>query len=88
MSETMQIELADCENQLLREIVDHRLTRRDVAKTYALTLKSSEARKVNWAKVNLAIVERWSPYALEWIKKQAWSGKCFEPRRRKESEGK
>jgi hypothetical protein len=80
MSQIIRIEMADCENQLLREIVDHRLTRREVAKTYRLAMDSSECKKVNWAKVNMAIVQRWSPYALEWIKKQAWTGKCFEPR--------
>lgn len=79
----MRIEMADCENQMMREITTPGFTRRDVAKSYALTLKSSECSSVNWAKVNQAIIERWSPYALEWIKQQAWSGKCFEPRKPK-----
>ena len=71
------MELCDCENLLLREIADKSLKRRDVAQTYALYLRSSERGKVDIAKVNRAIIERWSLSGLEWIKQQAWSGKCF-----------
>jgi hypothetical protein len=74
----MSFELANCQNTLLREIADPIVKRLDVAKTYALALRSSECERVNWKKINYAIVERWSISALEWIKKQAWSGKCFE----------
>ena len=73
----MRGELTDCENALLREIAEPELTRRDVAQTYALALRSSERDRIDWGKVNRAIMARWSPAALEWIKKQAWSGKCF-----------
>jgi hypothetical protein len=51
------------------------MRRKDVAQTYALAIRSSES--VDWSKVNTAIINRWSPYALKWIKEQAWSGKCF-----------
>lgn len=73
----MRIELAACEATLLSEIHDRRMKRRDVAKTYRLAMESSECDQVNWAKVNEAIIERWSMHALEWIKEQAWSGRCF-----------
>jgi len=73
----MIIELADCERLLLEEIGRPELKRADIAQTYALTLKSSERERVNWAKVNLAIITRWSKSGLHWIKQQAWSGKCF-----------
>ena len=71
----MHIELMDCTRVLLDEIGNMRMTRRDVAKTYALALRSSE--EPDWAVVNKAIMKRWSRHALEWIKTQAWSGKCF-----------
>lgn len=73
----MKIELACCEWLLLEEIANKKMFRNDVAKTYALTLRSSECDKVDWGKVNQAILDRWSPYALKWIKERAWSGKCF-----------
>lgn len=73
-----RIELADCERTLLEEIARPEMTRRDVAKTYALALRSSERNRVDWKKVNRAIIDRWSPSGLDWIKQQAWSGKCFE----------
>lgn len=72
-----RLELACCEQTLLREISDKRMKRLDVAKTYRLAMQSSECFSMDWAKVNKAILDRWSPYALEWIKEKAWSGKCF-----------
>ena len=71
----MRTELALCEQTLLREIADKRMKRLDVAKTYALAIRSSEWTNVNWRKVNKAIVERWSLHSLNWIKKKAWSDK-------------
>lgn len=71
-----KIELANCENTLLREISDKTLKRRDIAQTYRLAMQSSE--KVNWGKVNQAIIDRWSYFGLEWIRRQAHTGKCFE----------
>lgn len=77
----MYAELIQCEDTLLREIADKSLKRRSIAKTYALALASSECRTIDWSKVNAAIIARWSVSGLEWIKKQAWSGKCFEAAR-------
>ncbi len=76
---TYRIELACCEMVLLNEISLPEMKRKDVAQTYALALRSSEAKEdVDWAKVNAAIIKRWSVSALKWIKEQAWSGKCFD----------
>jgi len=72
----MIIELVDCTNVLLREISDKEFKRKNVAKTYALALKSSYP--TDWARVNKAIIKRWSLSALEYIKNLAWSGRCFE----------
>lgn len=71
------MELAACEATLLREIADPAMKRLDVAKTYALALRSSERDRVDWRKVNEAICKRWSMSALTWIKEKAWSGKCW-----------
>ena len=70
------IELLDCTNVLLREIKDSQFKRKHIAKTYALALRSSWP--TDWRKVNQAIVDRWSNYALEYIVKLANSGKCFQ----------
>ena len=71
----MKIELADCTNAILREIDNPKLYRKDVAKTYALALRSSYP--TDYVIVNKATIKRWSISGLKWIKNQAWSGKCF-----------
>ena len=71
--DSVRIELADPEGQLLEEIADPKMTRRQVALTYGLAIRGDHSR-VDWPKVNGAIVARWSPSALEWIKGFAWSG--------------
>ena len=68
----MRVELACCETTLLNEIGDPAMKRADVALTYAMALRSSEASNVDWAKVHKAIMERWSKSALTWIKERAW----------------
>lgn len=68
----MRFELANCEATILAEISSKVFTREDVAQTYALTLVSSERDKVDWKKVNTAIMARWSVSALKWIKERAW----------------
>jgi len=74
----VKVELRNCETTLLQEIGIKELKRKDIAKTYALAMKSSECDRIDWAKVNRAIISRWSMYALGYIKNLAWSGKCFE----------
>lgn len=68
---TVTIELVDPEGQLLAEIADRRLTRDDVAATYALALGAREG-VVDWSKINHAIIERWSMSALRYVKEKAW----------------
>ncbi len=70
-------ELANCEKTILDEIEMKELKKIDVAKTYALILKSSERNIVDWPKVNKAIINKWSRSGLEWIKEMAWSGRAF-----------
>lgn len=68
----MPFELALCEQALLTEIADKSLKRGDIALTYRLAMASSERDRVDWAKVNRAIIQRWSKAGLTWIKKEAW----------------
>ena len=75
MSNDTRIELADPEAQLLAEIADKAMKRRDVAMTYRLAWRATlgpDGATVDWPKVNEAIVERWSLSALAFIKKTAW----------------
>jgi hypothetical protein len=72
----MRMELCCCEQVILGEIASRAMKRRDIAQTYALAMRSRE--QVDWAKVNGAIIERWSMAGLQWIKEQAHSGRCFE----------
>lgn len=66
----MKIELMFCEETILQEIADKNFTRDSVAITYAFCIDSSE--KVDFGKINRAIVNRWSRSAVEYIKKKAW----------------
>ena len=65
------IELANCENVLLGEIAMPEMKRKNIAKTYALALRSSECGLIDWLKVNRAIIDRWSFSALKYIKDMA-----------------
>jgi hypothetical protein len=69
---TVRIELADPEGDLLREIADPAMSRHDVRLTYRLALRSQD--RVDWAKVNEAIIHRWSLSTLRNIKAWAWKG--------------
>lgn len=66
------IRLADPQGQLLEEIADKRMTRRQVALTYRLALRQQD--EVDWPAVNRAIIARWSLSALEFIKRTALEG--------------
>lgn len=65
----MIIELINCTTTLLNEIANPEMKRNDVALTYSFALKSSD--KTDWARVNNAIIRRWSMSALEYIKNRA-----------------
>ena len=62
--------MVDVHDKLMDEIADRRMTRDDVAITYAFGLR--QADEVDWTAVNYAIMERWSPSALTYIKTKAW----------------
>ena len=67
--------MANCENTIMQEIENKQCGRLDIAKLYWLALRCND--DIDWRRINSAILERWSYSALEWIKRQAWSGKCF-----------
>lgn len=69
------MELTCCEQVIINEI-EMGLNQTEVAKSYALALRSSWP--TDWKKVNEAIMARWSFAGLNRIKKMAWSGKCFD----------
>jgi hypothetical protein len=48
---------------------------REVAKTYALALRSDSTTQEDWVLANESILKRWSPAGLLRIKDAAWSGK-------------
>jgi hypothetical protein len=73
MSNRVTIELMDVENVIKQDIASG-CTQKEVAKTYALGLRSSWP--TDWAKVNAMILVKW-PKGLNRIKEMAWNGKCF-----------
>ena len=73
----MKMELMCCESTLLSEIAMPEIKRKHLAMTYALAMRSSD-KNIDWAKVNKAIMERWSFSGLKYIKEMAHSGKCFD----------
>lgn len=66
----MIFELTNPEATLLEEVAMPQITRKTIALTYAYAMRSSVP--VDFAKVNRAIIERWSFSGLEYIKQLAW----------------
>ena len=59
----------DAELVILEEIADNKFKRDDIAQTYAFCRDSRE--KIDWLKVNIAILNRWSLSGLNYIKSKA-----------------
>ena len=68
----MRVDLVDPQDTLMREIADKRMTRDDVAMTYAFALRQRDEDPVHWGEVNQAIIDRWSLSTLKYIKEKAW----------------
>ena len=66
----MRVDLVDPQAQILREIADERMTRDDVALSYAFALR--QADECDFSAINHAILDRWSMAALRYIKAKAW----------------
>lgn len=63
------------ESVIMYEVADKSMTQKDVAQSYSLAMDSGES--IDWAKVNAAIVTRWSVSGLNRVKNMAWSGRCW-----------
>jgi hypothetical protein len=70
----MRFEMVDPQRVILMEIADKRMTRDDVAMTYAFAIRQHgrTSDEFDYARVNRAIVERWSMAALVYVKERAW----------------
>ena len=66
----MYITMGDVEGQLLREL-DEGHSQDSIALTYAFGIRDHHDR-VDWKKINKAIVKRWSIHGLRHIKQYAW----------------
>lgn len=65
----MEIERMSREEGIIEEIKSGDFTRDEIALTYAFCRESSE--KIDWLKVNIAILNRWSLSGLNYIKSKA-----------------
>ena len=64
-----KISSVDFVQWIMNEIEDKAFTRKDVAATYAILIQKGQQE---WTAINRAIIGRWSPAVLKWIKEQAW----------------
>ena len=68
----MHAVLVNPEKVILEEIANPKMTRNGVAITYAFCLRQRLPGHVAYRDINRAIMERWSPHALDYIKQRAW----------------
>lgn len=74
--EGFRTELAFPESQIEREI-ENGCTQKQIAQTYALALQI-KSTKVDWKRINMAIVNKWNAKTLNRIKDMAHRGTCFD----------
>lgn len=72
----MVFQMQNCESVLLMECGILQIKRNDIAITYRLAMEAERDKResIDWAKVNAAIIARWSKSGLQYIKKRAWDG--------------
>jgi len=68
--------LDGCTETLLKEIANRWTTQPQLALTYALALKAATKGKerIDWKKINEAIIKKWSLSGLKRVKELAWIG--------------
>lgn len=66
----MKVTLLNCEEVIEREIADKECTRDTLALTYAFAIGSKY--DVDFARINEAILSRYAPSGLDYIKRKAW----------------
>ena len=64
------IKCTEIEGVLLKEIPDKTLNQIDIALTYRLAIEADA--KIDWKKVNKAIIKRWSKSGLLRVKELVW----------------
>ena len=67
-----EIYLSNPEWQIEQEVANKTLKRKDVALTYALAIMHPDQKSRDWARMNNAILSRWSKSGLIYIKTLAW----------------
>jgi hypothetical protein len=74
MADGVRINLICCTQVLSDLAADKRVTRKNIAVTYAMAIKSAaeKADDPDWKAINGAILARWKMSGLEWIKKRAF----------------
>lgn len=69
----MRVEMVNPQRVILEEIAAPQFTRDSVALTYAFCLRQSfGGADIDFRTINRAILDRWSPSALDHIKARAW----------------
>ena len=74
MSSEWRINLIGCTDVILQELTWKQTTRKSVALTYAMAMKSAaqKADTPDWRKINEAIIAKWGMKGLERVKTRAW----------------
>ena len=68
---TCQMRLRVLEERLVSLAKDPASVRRDLVPAYRAGIRL-DSRTFDWKRVNAAILARWSPAGLDWIKREAW----------------
>jgi len=62
-----------CCEMVIENEIKQGVPRKDVALTYAMTIRSQTAgRETDWRKINAAITARWGTRGLAAVKSRAW----------------
>jgi hypothetical protein len=69
LNDKSEIANVDFVQWIMNEIEDKKMTRKDVAHTYSILMAKGHQ---GFTTINEAIIKRWSPAALRWIKETAW----------------
>jgi hypothetical protein len=72
----MIMRMQNCESVLLMECGIPQIKRNSIAITYRFAMEAERdgREKIDWLKVNTAIINRWSKSGLRYIKERAWKG--------------
>lgn len=69
----MKVYMQNCESVLLMECGIPEIKRNSIAMTYRFAIEAERdgREKIDWLKVNTAIINRWSKSGLKYIKERA-----------------